>query len=490
METEYKAINGRAKTGWTHIFRQVLVAFIIWICFLSIGLAMGTPTVAIPQLRLEANSSAVVSNEMSSWISASIGYSGALCVFIVVPISHYWGRKLTLIILTFTSLIASAVIYFSKTPMHLVICQLLFGLPASASTSICLLILSEYSSPQYRGVLLTIKSSSFFWGVWIANATGIFTHYNYIGLIGIGFSGFCLIICLFIPESPYWLAYRGKHDECAKAHRWMKGVDENSEKELTALLNSVKEINEKNYSITSLRQYFKDFRIDIKKPEVFKPLLLACLSGSIYHLSGKLACAVYAIEMMKKLSGNQSTVHIGVLTIDGFTILGMYVGSVLSKILKRRTLLLSMTISGIIFLFTMSIYLYLIKLSVFSENAYIIISLLVGYTLSICCGPIIMAATIAAELIPFELRSVCAAFYTIFVMFLMSSIVKVSPYVFNSLGFEGAYLGFGICATIIIILEYKYLPETKDKTLYEIAEIFKSKNQKEATECKLLENKL
>ncbi|XP_063826986.1 facilitated trehalose transporter Tret1-like [Ostrinia nubilalis] len=468
--------------------KEVLVAFIIWISFLMTGLAMGTPTVAIPQLRLEANSSAVVSSEMSSWISSSIGYSGAICVFIMVPIAHYWGRKFTMIILSVTTLIASAVIYFSKTPMHLLISQLIFGLPIGAQTSVFLLILSEYSSPQYRGVLLTMKTSSFFWGIWIANATGIFTHYKYIGLIGIGWSGFSLIISLFIPESPYWLAYRGRHDECAESHRWMKGVGENSEKELKALLNFVKENNEKKQSITSLRQYFKDCRTAIKKPEVFKPIILGCLTGSIYHLSGKLACAVYAIEMMKKLSGNQSTVYVGVLTLDGFSILGMYVGSGLSKILKRRTLLLSMTISGTIFLFTLSIYLYLIKLSVLPENVYIIIGLLVGYTLSICCGPMILATSIAAELFPFELRSVCAGFFSIFVMLLMSSVVKVSPYVFNSVGFEGAYLGFGICATIVIILEYKYLPETKDKTLYEIAEMFKIKKQSETTECKLLES--
>lgn len=295
-------------------------------------------------------------------------------------------------------------------------------------------------------------------------------------------SGYSIIITLIIPESPYWLAFKGRYDECAVAHRWLKGVDEDAETELEVLIKSQKENDQNVSSVKSLRKYLINCLTAVKQPEVYKPLLLCCLVASIYSLSGKLVCAMYAIEMMKKITENQSTVYIGVLILDGFTVLGMYVGCGLSKILKRRTLLLSTSITATTFLFAMCIYLYLIKLSVLPENDYIIISMLVGYSISVCCGPMILSTSISAELLPMRCRSVCVFLYSVLSLTLMSTILKVSPYVFNAYGFHGAYLCFGICSTIVITLMYKYVPETKDRTLHEISEMFKPKQRKKVTQ--------
>ncbi|KAL0831982.1 hypothetical protein ABMA28_001482 [Loxostege sticticalis] len=476
MEAEYIPIKTSDKASWTYCFRQVLVASVLWNSYIIAGLNMGTPTVAIPQLRKEANSTAAVSDATASWMTSTTGYSGSICIFIIVPIGHYLGRKFTMIIIFMSTLISYAIVYCSKYAMHLIISNMIFGLISAAQVSVFLLTLSEYSSPKYRGVFLTLKSASVFWGMWVANAIGIFTHYKYIGLVGIFFSTYSLIIAFIIPESPYWLAYRGRYDECAVAHRWLKGVNEDAEKELDVLIRSQKELVKNFDSVQSLRKYFKSCFIAIKQPDIFRPLLLCFLLTALYNFLGKLVCAVYSIEMMKKLSRNQSTVYIGVLILDGFTVLGMYVGCGLSKIFKRRTLLLSTSITGTTFLFAMSIYLYLTKKSVLPGNDYVIVAMLVVYSLAVCCGPLILAISISAELMPMRFRSCCVLYH-----------LKVAPYVFNMFSFHGAYLGFGVCSAICVTLVYKYIPETKDRTLHEIAEIFKPKDIKEeATHSKLL----
>ncbi|KAL0881576.1 hypothetical protein ABMA27_001407 [Loxostege sticticalis] len=487
MEAEYVPIKTSDKASWTYCFRQVLVASVLWTSYIIAGLNMGTPTVAIPQLRKEANSTAAVSDAVASWMTSTTGYSGSICIFIIVPIGHYLGRKFTIKIIFVSTLISYSIIYFCKTAMHIIISQMILGLTAAAQTSVFLLTLTEYSSPKYRGVFLTLKSASVYWGMWVANAIGIFTHYKYIGLVGIFTSTYSLIISFIIPESPYWLAYRGRYDECAVAHRWLKGVNEDAEEELNVLIKSQKEPVKNFDSVQSLRKYLKSCFIAIKQPDIFRPLLLCFLITALYIFLGKLVCAVYSIEMMKKLSRNQSTVYIGVLILDGFTVLGMYVACGLSKIFKRRTLLLSTSITGTIFLFALSFYLYLTKLSVLPENDYVIIAMLVAYSLAVCFGPAILSISISAELIPMRFRSFCVLVYSTFCLMLMSTTLKVAPYVFNMFGFHGAYLGFGICSAICVTFVYKYLPETKDWTLHEIAEIFKPKGIKqEATQSKLL----
>ncbi|KAL0881579.1 hypothetical protein ABMA27_001410 [Loxostege sticticalis] len=484
---EYIPVKTSDKANWTYCFRQVLVALILWTAYINTGLSAGTPTVAIPQLRKEANSTAAVSDAVASWITSIKGYSGSTCIFVIVPVGHYLGRKYTMIIIFVSTLITSTIIYFSKTAMHLIISQIIMGLTAAAQTSVFLLILTEYSSPKYRGVFLTLKAASFFWGIWVANAIGIFTHYNYIGLVGIFTSTYSLIISFIVPESPYWLAYRGRYDECAVAHRWLKGVNEDAEEELDALIKSQKELVKNFDSAKSLRKYIRSGLIAIKQPDIFRPLLLCFLVTALYNFSGKMVCAVYSIEMMKKLSRNQTTVKIGVLILDGFTVLGMYVGCGLSKIFKRRTMLLSTSITGTLSLFAMSIYLYLTKISMLPENDYIIIAMLVVYSLAVCCGPLILGTSISAELIPMRFRSFCVLVYSMFTLMLLSTTLKVAPYVFNMFGFHGAYLAFGLCSAICVTLVYKYIPETKDRTINEIANMFKPIGIKEgATQSKLL----
>ncbi|KAL0831984.1 hypothetical protein ABMA28_001484 [Loxostege sticticalis] len=462
METEYIPVKTSDKANWTYCFRQVLVALVLWTAYINTGLSAGTPTVAIPQLRKEANSTAAVSDAVASWITSIWGYSGSTCIFVIVPVGHYLGRKFTMIIIFVSSLIASTIMYFSKTAMHLIISQIIM-------------------------VFLTLKSASFFWGIWVANAIGIFTQYKYIGLVGIFTSTYSLIISFIIPESPYWLAYRGRYDECAVAHRWLKGVNEDAEEELDALIKSQKELVKNFDSAKSLRKYIRSGLIAIKQPDIFRPLLLCFLVTALYIFSGKMVCAVYSIEMMKKLSRNQTKVKIGVLILDGFTVLGMYVGCGLSKIFKRRTMLLSTSITGTLSLFAMSIYLYLTKISMLPENDYIIIAMLVVYSLAVCCGPLILGTSISAELIPMRFRSFCVLVYSMFTLMLLSTTLKVAPYVFNMFGFHGAYLAFGLCSAICVTLVYKYIPETKDRTINEIANMFKPIGIKEgATQSKLL----
>lgn len=47
---------------------QLFVSSCVWSHYFTMGLWIGTPTVVIPQLRKEANTTTVVSDEMESWL--------------------------------------------------------------------------------------------------------------------------------------------------------------------------------------------------------------------------------------------------------------------------------------------------------------------------------------------------------------------------------------------------------------------------------------
>lgn len=337
--------------------------------------------------------------------------------------------------------------------------------------TLSVIIVSEYSSPKYRGVFLALKSATLFWGIWVANAMGTFFHWKYIPMLGMFLSIFCFSVC-FWPESPQWLASRGRFSECVVAHRWLRGTDENSEKELQLLIHSQTfsaQSNEKSSSRTKV----------LFRKEFYKPLLLSILMMLQYHFSGKLVCMVYAIDIIRKITDSESTA--GMLILDGVTVTGMYLGCYLSKLLKRRQLLFSTCFVAISFLFLLSFYLYLVDFKVISETKIVTISLLTMFSISISCGPMILSTSIYGELIPLRYKSSCTMISALSFVTCTSTLVKLYPFVVRTVKMSGAFLFYAVTSLMFATILYKYLPETKDKTLQEVEEMFKDdKGNKEA----------
>ncbi|XP_075975997.1 trehalose transporter 1-like protein [Anticarsia gemmatalis] len=457
--------------------RQLYVCTVATSIYFVLGLCFGAPTVFIPQLRKE-NSSEPLTEDMASWLSSVVGYSSMPWVIILPILTRLIGRKIPFLIVTVLTLVSFIVFYCSTSATHLLISEILQGVTLASNMTVLICIITEYSSPRYRGVFMMIESSIFFWGVWIANVTGTFSHWRNIAIIA-------FVCCLYsltaviMPESPSWLAMTGRFDECAAAHHWLKGYDKESEDELKNLIRSQKEYLKK----CAARKKSKTCcRIDVIKETLttkgfYLPLLLSMAVMSLYHFSGKLVCSMYAIDLISAITDNESAAYTGMLILDAVTILGMQIGCVLSKLVNRRTLLLSSSFVGILFLFIISLYLYLIRISAVAENKIVSIVLLTLFSVSITCGPMIMPSTIFGEIIFLRYKSSSLLILTLFSELLMATVLKLSPHIFRVLTLPGAFLFYGLSASVFAIILYKYLPETKDKTLQEIENYFKDSHE-------------
>lgn len=360
--------------------------------------------------------------------------------------------------------------------MQLLLSEILQGMLLASNMTLLIVIVTEYTSPHYRGIFMTIESSIFFWGVWVANAAGTFSNWKNIALIAFACCTFCLT-SFFWPESPSWLAMKGRFEECAASHYWLKGHDAESEKELNSLINSQKEYLEECRSRRA--NCFKDKLRTVTQTATtrgfYQPLLLGLAVMSLYHFSGKLVCTMYAVELIRKITKDEFTGFMGMLILEGVTIIGMQIGCVLSKYLKRRTLLLLFSAIGITFLYIISLYLYLVDLGVLLENKFVSISLLMAFSVTISIGPMIVPSSLFGEIIFLRYKSSSLLILCLYSEFLMATVLKMSPHLFEMLTLHGAFLFYGVCASVFTIVLYKYLPETKDKMLQDIEEYFKDK---------------
>lgn len=409
------------------------------------------------------------------FFSASVhGFSALPWVFILPVLTQYAGRKLPFVLVCVNLLVGFIVFYCSTTAVHVLISELIQGLSFACNMTVSIIIVTEYTSPQYRGIFLTMKSATFFWGIWAANAIGTFSHWRHIGI-------FAFMCCTYTatsilwPESPYWLATKGRFKECTRAHHWLKGSSEEAERELENLINSQQTYlaNISERKVRPLRDRLMSFIKTITTKEFYKPILLSTAMMATYHFSGKLVCSMYAVELLKRITKSDYTAYIGMLILDAVTVCGMYFGCFLSRILKRRTLLFTSSFTGILFLFLISSYLYLVELELVSENSIISITLLTSFSVTISCGPMILSSSIYGELIPLRFKSISILITALVSYSIMGIILKISPYIFKAFSLHGAFFFYGVSATIFTLILFKYLPETKDKTLQEIEEILK-----------------
>ncbi|XP_049868802.1 facilitated trehalose transporter Tret1-like [Pectinophora gossypiella] len=467
--------------SWKPFLRQLLVCCSLFTTYFVTGLSLGAPTVVIPQLR----KTRVVSDEMASWLSSVFSYSAMPWVVILPTISQRVGRKPPFYFAISISIASFFILYFGNTTTHFIVSQLLQGILLGSNLTISIILITECTSPKYRGIFLAIKSANIWWGMWAANAIGTFFHWNYIGLCGLICSAMYVTVFIW-PESPYWLATRGRFDECARAHRWLKGVDKCAEDELEKLIISQKDHTQFHSRSTTVKEKITNMLRLVTLKEFYMPISLSVLVIAQYHSSGKIVCSIYSIELIKKITESESTAYMGMLILDGVSVLGMYVGSGLSKIVTRRKLLLVSSASGILFIFALSLYIWLVEMFFISENKIVSLLLLSACSLSLSCGPVIMSMSIYAELIPLRFKS-SGVIITILMHFaLMGTTIKIAPLVFSTLRLYGAFSLYGVLFSALSYVLYKYLPETKDKTLQEIEEYFKGSSKDELKDAKEL----
>lgn len=336
---------------------------------------------------------------------------------------------------------------------------------------ITVIIITEYASPKYRGVFLTASTGTAFWGIWVANALGTFLPWRCIPILGVICTLFTLPF-IFYPESPSWLASKGRYDECRKAHRWLRGVTEDSEKELEYLIKSQEE-----HRNSKRKWNFRYLKSTLICPGFYKPIMLTTFLSCLYHFSGKVVYIMYVLDIVKRITESEHMAYMSMLGLDAVTILATYAGSAMSKFVFRRTLLFTTAPIAVILLFIISLYLYLIKISVIIENNFISLSLLALLNIFISCGLLVLQQILCGELVSLKYRSISILIVSIIFNLVYSVVLQPTPYIFKHWGLHGAFFIYGVMSSVFTFLCYKYLPETKDKTMQEIEEYFENKSE-------------
>uniref|UniRef100_A0A182QI46 Major facilitator superfamily (MFS) profile domain-containing protein n=1 Tax=Anopheles farauti TaxID=69004 RepID=A0A182QI46_9DIPT len=328
---------------------------------------------------------------------------------------------------------------------------------------------AEVAHPQLRGRLTLLTAGCTGIGMLLVYSLGYMfkEDWRYVCTICGVFTGVSLITVIPLPESPSWLVGKKRLLEAERYLKVIRAIKEDNHPEIKAEIKSLED-NLARFRSSETKKSSKI--VQLKKPEVYKPLSIMCIFFLFQQFSGIFVIIVYAasfsVEAGVAIDPFLSAVLVG-LTRVVTTILMSFISD---KFGRRPPALFS----G----FGMACCMFgLAACAVFpvadTEYNWIPTVLLIAFIFTATLGFLTLPFSMNAEVYPTKIRGFASGL-TIFFCYTMSFIIlKSYPAMVIAIGNENVFLFFGLVSLIGIAFVYFFLPETKGRTLQDIEEYFR-----------------
>lgn len=279
---------------------------------------------------------------------------------------------------------------------------------------------------------------------------------------------------MFSPESPSWLADKGKFVESQKSFRWLRGDAENEELEKMLEARKVREeIVKPTNKDNSIIQYItKAF----SRREFYKPVLIMIHLYTLALWTGMAFLIVFTVDIIHIILGGDVDVALHITILDIQRMMSTICGLILIKRIKRRTILFTTVGINFAALVATAAYTFIkAKYVLPFDHPAIGIFLLHVHMFSITTGALPLPIIISGELFPLEFRSLAGGISAIAFSLNYFLTSKIVIFLLHSIGIYGAYTLHAAVTLYCMVVIWIMLPETKDKTLQDIEEEFKGK---------------
>lgn len=477
--------------------RQIQSALVPILATVVTGMTMGYSAILLPQLKVVSFNGTrageresyvtnttvsrdlgiiVTSIDEESWIAASAALTMAPGCWIASILMDKLGRKTSILVTSPVVLFGWLAIALAQNFLYIIAGRLLCGFGAGLFGATSPVYIAETTHPRLRGLLIAALSFAVAIGILLVHALGTWLDWRLTAYISLVIPIVCMGLGIFIPESPNWLLSRGKREDALAAWTLLRGdhsidqafqdlkarhetskrgrgeecggTEKRAETRLTPYLT---------YTIWKSRFSSRIFLI---------PLLIVCVMSFTSQFSGINVVTFYCVQMIQEVSGPDHG-YVGTLILDMVRVLFSVIACWLTKQYSRRVLVM---ISG----FGTCILLLSLSGCVFNDfgRPWLPIVLLFVYTGTVAVGLGPLPWLLCAELFDDNNRGLGSGLSAGFAFLCFFAVVKTGPQAFNVLTPAGTFALYGAVALLGSLFLYRYLPETKDKTLRDIEKSF------------------
>ncbi|KAL2320909.1 hypothetical protein Fmac_029878 [Flemingia macrophylla] len=147
------------------------------------------------------------------------------------PIADFVGRKGAMRVSSAFCVAGWLVLYFSEGPVPLDIGRLATGYGMGVFSYVVPVFIAEIAPKELRGTLTTLNQFMIVSAVSVSFIIGNVLSWRALALIGLIPTAVLLLGLFFIPESPRWLAKRGRQKDFEAALQILRGKDANISEE-------------------------------------------------------------------------------------------------------------------------------------------------------------------------------------------------------------------------------------------------------------------
>jgi SP family arabinose:H+ symporter-like MFS transporter len=403
---------------------------------------------------------------LTGWAASSAIWGCVFGALFSGALSDKYGRKKVLLLsgLLFTlSALGSAV---PDNLTQFVLARFIGGLGVGSASMLSPLYISEIAPAKIRGMLVTLYQLAIVFGIniiYIVNYLIANMHdqvwnvqlgWRYmLGSEGIPAILF-FILLFFVPESPRWLVKENRSDEALKILNKI-----NRPEETHRILKEIKEaVNEEKGSF-----------LDLFKPGIRKAMVVGSVLALFSQVTGINAIIYYAPEIFKQVGFGSESALFQTMIIGFVNMLFTLVAIRFIDYWGRRTLLI-WGISGMVScLLGMGMFFYF-EITSGSLLLLFILGFIASFASSL--GPI--PWVLISEIFPTKTRGTAMSFSIVILWLGVVLITQFFPVLLSLFGGAFTFWIFMINALILLIFTLILIPETKQKTLEEIQEIWKS----------------
>ncbi|MEM9141671.1 MAG: sugar porter family MFS transporter [Bacteroidota bacterium] len=458
------------------------------------GFLFGYDTAIISGCNTFLESQFQLSASSLGWVVSSALLGTILGCLVSGTITDRLGRKKTLIIaaicLMYSSLgsmlppqfsghleLAHLVTAYRNMAFRvLIIVRIIGGIGVGITSVVAPIYISELTPPEKRGKMVSLYQLSITLGIllaflvdWIVlhgagEAAGIISgepngvwHWLFVEELWRGMFGteipialLFLILLFFVPESPRWLVNQGERESALKTMVRIGGLEQ-ARLQMTEMLETIKA------KTGTIRDLFKPF--------LRRPLLIGILLPMFSHLSGIAAIMYFAPNILNEAIPSVESSFLGAVLVGVVNSLFTFIAILNIEKYGRRKLLLVGVIGAFISLAGVGAF--------FAMGSQLVIIPLLLYVacFAFSYGPIVWV--IISEIFPTHIRGLAVSLGSLALMVTGFLITLTNPIFIATIAPSGTFFLYAALTLPAIWFIWKFVPETKGKTLEEIERFWK-----------------